>query len=442
MPSVLSRKAFVSFRWALLISLLGAAGWLIAVAGGCRPASQPGGQPAGGSAGGLSAGAADPQLSKDLANFNRGVALLEQYEYAKSVEALTPVVAAHPDWTAARFDLGLALLNNSQNPEALKQAEKEFHSVLEREPDHRWALFCLAKLYQTNGNTEKAVECSQKVYQLDQENPYVAYHHAMNLAGVGKTDEAIRVLQPLVQRDPGFVSATFYLGGLYRRTRQPDKAKTLLESYTQRNAKELVAGSFRVADPYGGHGKYYAAIGADGLPIAAARLSPAPKIVFSPDVVKLDVTLKPWKWSGGEVQTPGVAVGDLDGDGDLDLIVCGVGDDGAAVALLNDGKGGFTVGPRLADKAVSPCLGDVNNDGNLDLWLGRAGENLLLINDGKGNFTKAKDQPAATGSTLTVCARMLDLDYDGDLDLLAVRIAGGGRVPQPQPVPVQRESQE
>ena len=44
-------------------------------------------------------------------------------------------------------------------------------------------------------------------------------------------------------------------------------------------------------------------------------MSPTPRVIFSPDVRKIDVALKPWKWAGGEVQTPGVAVSDLNGDG-------------------------------------------------------------------------------------------------------------------------------
>ena len=43
-------------------------------------------------------------------------------------------------------------------------------------------------------------------------------------------------------------------------------------------------------------------------------------------------------------------------------------------------------------RRVVPCLGDIDNDGDLDLWLGRAGQDLLFLNDGKGKFTQA---PAA-----------------------------------------------
>ena len=50
-------------------------------------------------------------LCRALAEFNRGAALLEQYQYSAAAEALEKAVAAAPDWTAARFNLGLANFN-------------------------------------------------------------------------------------------------------------------------------------------------------------------------------------------------------------------------------------------------------------------------------------------------------------------------------------------
>ena len=51
------------------------------------------------------------KAAEQLAEFNRGAGLLEQYQYAEAAAAFEKVLAVFPDWLAARFNLGLAYLN-------------------------------------------------------------------------------------------------------------------------------------------------------------------------------------------------------------------------------------------------------------------------------------------------------------------------------------------
>ena len=50
-------------------------------------------------------------LGKALSSFNRGAGLLEQYQFTAAARAFEEVLEAAPDWTAARYNLGLAYLN-------------------------------------------------------------------------------------------------------------------------------------------------------------------------------------------------------------------------------------------------------------------------------------------------------------------------------------------
>ena len=68
--------------------------------------------------------------------------------------------------------------------------------------------------------------------------------------------------------------------------------------------------------------------------------------------------------AGGSPQS--VAIGDLDGDGDLDLAVTIISDDNVSV-LLNNGDGTFAVTYGAGDEPLSVSIGDLDGDLDLDL---------------------------------------------------------------------------
>jgi len=106
----------------------------------------------------------------------------------------------------------------------------------------------------------------------------------------------------------------------------------------------------------------------------------------------------------------GIAAGDLDGDGDLDL---GAVHDSNNVLVIIPNLGDGTYASRTdfpADSSIKVALADVNSDGNVDAVL--AGGDVLLGN-GDGSFSTGDDfQTVATPSSVAVG----DLDGDGDLD--------------------------
>ena len=69
--------------------------------------------------------------------------------------------------------------------------------------------------------------------------------------------------------------------------------------------------------------------------------------------------------------------------------------------------------------------GDVDNDGSLDIVVGRVGTsttegnfNELYINDGRGWFVKDKTSTIAAGRAATYALALGDVNNDGHLDLL------------------------
>ncbi|MGC8639586.1 MAG: FG-GAP-like repeat-containing protein [Isosphaeraceae bacterium] len=419
MVSVRRRRLLVH---SLLMPLLS----VVLLASGCtrspehvadqQPPAPPPAQPA----------ASNEDVVKTLAEFNRGAAQLEQYQYAAAAKTFESVVKAFPAWTAARFNLGVALLNEKGSHE---RAIAEFKRVLEVDSGHLPAHFCIGVLAYDKGDFQEAVEHFGKVHAEDPDDPFVGFEYAETLHRLNRDSEALPILKKVVERDPGFISAFYSLGRLYIQSRQREKAAQAMKRFKELDPQEVTGGSHKVVSPYSGMGKYYMVLTADGLPIPPESMSPAPRVIFSPEIQTIDCPLQAWSWTGGKVAVPGIAVGDLDGDGDQDVVLCGAGKKGETVVLRNDGKGKFSVGKPLADQGVSPCLGDIDNDGDLDLWLGRAGQDLIFLGDGKGNLVQAPKQPEPAGELLTTCARLVDLDSDGDLDLLANRIKKGSVPP-------------
>jgi hypothetical protein len=115
-----------------------------------------------------------------------------------------------------------------------------------------------------------------------------------------------------------------------------------------------------------------------------------------------------------------VALGDVDGDGDLDAFVGNGGPYGAYAnkVWFNDGAGLFAdSGQALGSGATgSVALGDVDGDGDLDAFVGdRDAGNRVWLNDGSGTFA---DSGQALGSSDTRATVLGDVDGDGDLDAL------------------------
>ncbi|MHC4435641.1 MAG: FG-GAP-like repeat-containing protein, partial [Planctomycetota bacterium] len=375
---------------------------------------------------------------KALANFNRGAALLEQYKYQEAARAFESVLNTQGDWTAARFNLGLAYFNLQVKPGAksyLELAREAFEAVLQSDPGHLHARFCLGLYHQYVGENQEAVKYFRTVHEGDPEDPHVLYKYAETLITLGLADEGVKQLEKVIAIDPGFISAVYRLAIQYRRIGKRDEAMSLFDRFKELKDVELTGGSFTVLKAYGTVGKYYTALDAEDLPLHPPATLDHRRIMFSPELKRFGERTSGWESSGTAVEIPGVATGDVDGDGDLDLCITAFGKDGGVWLWHNDGTGRFSHDTALAQQGISPCFGDVDNDGDLDLWLGRAGADIYLENDGKGRFATSHTVAADGGQSVTDCARVLDVDSDGDLDLLAFRLDGGklpaGRILKP-----------
>lgn len=123
--------------------------------------------------------------------------------------------------------------------------------------------------------------------------------------------------------------------------------------------------------------------------------------------------------NGGAVNGMSIICSDVDGDGDLDVVVGYVNQPNQL--LFNDGSGSIMGAINLPGGSVwtnQVIAADMNGDGNEDIIMGNDQINHLLINNGNGQFTKVDLPGLVNGGTMTVSIAAADIDNDGDLDLI------------------------
>ena len=132
----------------------------------------------------------------------------------------------------------------------------------------------------------------------------------------------------------------------------------------------------------------------------------------------------------GEGYFHGIAMGDIDNDGDIDIVLANENTfNEGNISMLNDGKGNFIEKYSMAffDKNVSSYgiswtteLIDINQDGYLDLFYWHdAIYKGIAYGDGSGQFgNKAEQRFPKSTYDLIMDFDPLDIDKDGDLDLI------------------------
>ncbi len=123
----------------------------------------------------------------------------------------------------------------------------------------------------------------------------------------------------------------------------------------------------------------------------------------------------------------GSSVADIDNDGDFDVLVVNNANQNESL-YLNNGNRTFTkvtTGPVVnsGGYSVGSAFGDLDNDGDLDLMVTNAFagtsavNNFLFLNSGDGSFVKVDTGVVATDLGWSYGVAFGDYDRDGDLDI-------------------------
>lgn len=136
-------------------------------------------------------------------------------------------------------------------------------------------------------------------------------------------------------------------------------------------------------------------------------------------------------YSMPQVMGSGAALFDFDGDNDLDLLlISGVRTVTSQKTTGNrlyrqDPNGVFTDvtdSSGISDDGygMGAAIGDIDNDGDLDVYLTRYGDDKLYENRGNGQFVDITDEAGIANPQWGTAASFFDYDRDGWLDLIVV----------------------
>jgi tetratricopeptide (TPR) repeat protein len=416
----------------------------------------------------LSSGCSDSRPPADPAHVllvqNEGIEALRRDQLDAAQAAFDSVIAMAPREGVGYGNLGLVYLRRGD----LTEAERRVRQGLEHNDSDPELKLMLAAVLATNGDTAGARDALEQ--NRAQHPDHLASLWALAELDRGATDDALggdanvspaldrraSVLTELLAQAPANAAARFALALTRTAQGQADDATAELETLRQQlpalpgrvssqfdAALTLLQGGdasgalpllTRFADHFEATGPYQEAL--SGMAGPSGQIVGIPSFSFSFEfslaVMEQDAVLAQIRFADGsrvsgleEHPLTGagavLAIVDIDGDGDEDLIGVNPNLPGASshrvdLGLFVDESATSGLAGVPASNAVAPA--DFDNDGFRDLlFAGDAGVTLMR-NRGDGTFenvTDAAELSVTSGGTRALWA---DLDHDGDLDVL------------------------
>ncbi|VTS01691.1 FG-GAP-like repeat-containing protein [Tuwongella immobilis] len=385
-----------------------------------------------------------PDLTEVLVLNNRGIGLMEQFEYAAAAKAFRDVVARDPNWLPGRINLGIALLNQAEEP-TLNEAAEIFESVLKQDSTNRHAHYCLGMIFLHRGNVAKAGPHFEEMTRLEPKDAHSWYHLGRTHPNGEDSPEAKACFELALKLNP-YLNAARYALAMHPHEKDDARSQKLIAEQ-----QALVAANweseYRIT--YTEMGPFAEVLGRDPKSVERSTMGPLPMYADQPDFEAVLAPTSRWASqanleavpAGGKLLAAArkrfggtMVVFDANGDQHLDVLMLSAAIERGQprdVLLISNGKGKFydrTLEFGLVNQAsISACVASLDNDGLPDLIRSTPDGVTLhrLKRDGKS--FRFEDQSAVLGDWakggVTLGLQVADLDQDGDLDLLAANYA-------------------
>jgi tetratricopeptide (TPR) repeat protein len=363
--------------------------------------------------GGAPGAASNPPSAAELAELDRGVGLMGQFDFAAARDVFAALASRHPGWYEAQFDLAVATLNRQQEGDE-PAAGGEMRALLKQRPDDLRALYVLGLITLHTQSPQDAEPSLRRVVDGDPQDAYARYFLAQAELSQGRTDSALALFDEAIALDPWLRSARYGASQALARLGRTTEATARLEQFQrQRNNPLARLAEFK-----------YTRMGAKAEAVNSVRSevhSTAPNGALFDEPVLLRAGSHP-----APVGRPVISAADIDGDGQVDLFVPG-GRGGRSQVLLRRGD-------RFEARAEHPlsrvsdvefaAWGDIDNDGLTDVLLCRSGASPVLVRQVSHDRWSALDVPALKPLGEARDCQLFDADNDGSLDLFVVTRAG------------------
>jgi len=378
-------------------------------------------------------------LNKDevMAYANLGVVYLRMGSFDRAEEWLLKAIKMQPEDPDVRLILAKVYEMGGAPDKAVEELEK----IMEFSPGHVKSLYNLTELYASMQGEEALARRLAYTRDLAEKAPGNIVPQ-LNLLEIliqeGVAEEALQKLEQLQQVFPEFPrEAVEYYDQSLEALREPDMSKASVSFMIFHNYMKVTtpyqAGMMDLKGPGGALvGSPIITFDQTQLGFQAADWQEVLAAIKFNDITAtsgLDFLLQ-----GNTSVSPDargkthLAACDYNGDGDVDLYAGRIDPATGEYQhyLLRNEWGAFQDVSRASGidhigPETSVNFADYDNDGFLDIYVVKEGDNRLYRNSGEANFSDVTDRSGAGDETAGAGSLFFDYDHDGDLDIFLLR---------------------
>lgn len=167
-----------------------------------------------------------------------GEASMTQDDFAKAASQFRKAIELDPNLPGIHYQLGMALLTNSQEKAGSGEAQAAFEAELQRDPSDARSEYEIGEIFRLSNQPERAKECYQKALTLQPSLAEAQVGAGTVLAQQGKAAESQQHFLAAIQLDPDNELAHYRLSRAYRsagRTEEASRELAIFQQLHERN---------------------------------------------------------------------------------------------------------------------------------------------------------------------------------------------------------------